>query len=175
VTPIYPPKLRFWGYKNKGKICQIKESAQVLDESDTDNKDSTKIKTVETEAPISRKITIMDLRQSRSKKTREYDSDEYGSPPAPSPRSRPSRHSTPPRPSRPSTPPRPDPTSCGEESSSSDDGHHAPHGTPPYRCSSSDNNETQISRMDKIIAQGNVLYVPRRNRPAPPPPDVLEL
>jgi hypothetical protein len=43
-----------------------------------------------------------------------------------------------------------------------------------YRCSSSDNNETQIARMDKIKAQGDIPYVPRRNRPATPPRDVLD-
>jgi hypothetical protein len=44
---------------------------------------------------------------------------------------------------------------------------------PPYKCSSSDNYEEQISRMDKIRAQGTP-YVPRRRPPAPPPPDVLD-
>jgi hypothetical protein len=45
--------------------------------------------------------------------------------------------------------------------------------SPPYRCRSSDNYEAQISRMDKITAQG-IPSVPRRRPPAPPPPDVLD-
>jgi hypothetical protein len=59
----------FQAKKNKGKICQINESAQVTDESDTDNEDLTKIKTEDTEAPIFPKIPIMDSRPT------EYDFD----------------------------------------------------------------------------------------------------
>jgi hypothetical protein len=133
-------------YKNKGKICQIKESAQVTEESDTDNEDSTKIKTEETEAPIFPKITIMGSRPSRSKKTREYDLGLHDS------CLRKLKENTP-------------QTAQGKKFYDK---------SPFCKDGSSDNNETQKSIMDKIIAQGNVPYVPRRNRPAPPPPDVLD-
>jgi hypothetical protein len=157
--------------KNKGKICQMKESAQVTEESDTDSEDSTKIKSERTEAPIPTRIPIAGSSPSRSKKTRDdFDIDKWDDEES---------HQT-----SSLSPPLDELETCLDEyieetgRRSSFTNIFMPlcmRSSPTrYKCHSSENNETQITRMDKIIAELMIPHVPRRNRPATPPRDVLD-